>query len=314
MLLSRLASGFFLAALGIGITVARAPGDGVEVMLVLLMAAACGLVAGSWWSLPLVPVAAWLAIGAVSATDCPDCGGGGEPLPGGVQAIVVLVITVALAAAAAVGVAIGRFAGFALSRSAPATLTAPPPLLLVAVPGLLALVGVVLLVHRDRTLSDRNGDVLFATGDVRYRAGPAWDGSARRSLSQSEVERFDRFHLAWLGPSFAGYNLTSVIDGGYPGVAFIYGTCGPAPCPVPLSVLVNDACGFPLQPGGASPQELVTLPSGATARADGTLVWTGRIVAQVHAVDPSLLASAAAALVPIRTGSLGPPAADPCAK
>lgn len=315
MTLVRLVTGFLVAAIGTGIVAAVDPQELPALAYPFAFAVLCGLIAGSWWAVVAAPVAVWTGIWAIDATDCPDCGGGGEPLPAAAQAIAVVLATVVFAALGALGAGASKLARRHKPRRFIRTDTASARLVMVAGPAVLAVVGLGLLAARERSMEARNGPVLFEQGDKRYRAGPEWDGDGRRgSLSQAEIEDFDRFPLYWLGPSFEGYNLVTVQDSGW-GVYFIYGDCGPAPCSPPVSVLVQDACGFPLQPAGAA-GNLRALPGGAVSAApgEGTMVWTGRAALQVRALTGEQVTSALAALQPVPGGRPpGPPAPDPCA-
>jgi hypothetical protein len=71
-----------------------------------LAAVVIGVVGFSWWVVPFAGLAPLLALGFLNATDCPDCGGGGEELPAGAQFVIAVIGLIAFSAATAVAVAV----------------------------------------------------------------------------------------------------------------------------------------------------------------------------------------------------------------
>lgn len=93
----------------------------------------------------------------------------------------------------------------------------------------------------------------------RFHPGPPWQGKGNdQGISQEEAENFADYPLFWLGESFAGYNLQSIIRQKYTppppipaheamdNVGFSYGECTIHPesnsCPAPLVVMTEPAC------------------------------------------------------------------------
>lgn len=95
--------------------------------------------------------------------------------------------------------------------------------------------------------------------EKRFHPGPPRQGKGNdQGISQEEAENFADYPLFWLGESFAGYNLQSIVRQKYtppPGIpaheamdslGFAYGDCTIQPesrsCPVPLVVMVEPTC------------------------------------------------------------------------
>lgn len=95
--------------------------------------------------------------------------------------------------------------------------------------------------------------------EKRFHPGPPWQGKGNdQGISQEEAENFAEYPLFWLGESFAGFNLQSIIRQKYTppppipsheamdSVGFSYGDCtiqpGSSSCPVPFVVMIEPVC------------------------------------------------------------------------
>ncbi len=146
----------------------------------------------------------------------------------------------------------------------------------------------------------------------RFHPGPPWQGKGNdQGISQAEAENFADYPLFWLGESFAGYNLQSIIHQKYtppPGVpaheamdsvGFSYGDCtippGSTSCPAPLVVMIEPACLE--RPEGLAnavkdgPMESVRGGAQLQRFADGhARLWTGEVSITLDApADPALV-------------------------
>ena len=96
----------------LGAAVFLFPGDtsdaGPAIARFGLSALVVGVVAFSWWAVAFAWAAPLLALGFLDATDCPDCGGGGEELPAGAQFLIAVLGIAAFSAATAVVVAAAK--------------------------------------------------------------------------------------------------------------------------------------------------------------------------------------------------------------
>ncbi len=148
--------------------------------------------------------------------------------------------------------------------------------------------------------------------EKRFHPGPPWQGKGNdQGISQAEAEKFADYPLFWLGESFAGYNLQSIVRQKYtppPGiptheamdsVGFAYGDCtiqaGSRSCPTPLVVMIEPAC--LVRPeglaNGASDGSLESVRDRAALQrfADGhARLWTGQVSITLDApANPTLV-------------------------
>ncbi len=151
-----------------------------------------------------------------------------------------------------------------------------------------------------------------AEREQRFHPGPPWQGKGNdQGISQAEAENFADYPLFWLGESFAGYNLQSIVRQKYtppPGVpaheamdsvGFSYGDCtiqpGSQSCPAPLVVMIESAClEQPERLANAvkdGPMESVRGGAQLQRFHDGHVrLWTGQVSMFLMApADPSLV-------------------------
>jgi hypothetical protein len=327
---SRLPIAFILAA-----AVWFLPGDDTDEVQGIIRFVAAGLAAGlvsvSGWGAAVAPLALLAGIGAYEATDCPDRGGGGEELPQSFQFGFWVVALGAQALLALVGAAIAKTAARFISRSGEAS-PHVPAWLAAAVPIALAISAVGAVIARDQDTADENGPIVYDTGDVRYRAGPEWDGSGDdhgQGINESAIRVYEELPLYWLGTEFADMNLVAAIPSGdinptaerpvAGGMTFIYGDCGPAPCGVPLQVETRAICHNPDWSDAAMGQPL---PSGALLQLPGAghfeqgrklTIYTKDVMVSATWQLPTITVEQVLAALSSPTGSaLGPPTPPPC--
>ncbi len=151
-----------------------------------------------------------------------------------------------------------------------------------------------------------------AEREKRFHPGPPWQGKGNdQGISQQDAEKFADYPLFWLGESFAGYNLQSIIRQKYmppppipaheamDSVGFSYGDCtiqpGSTSCPAPIVVMIEPAC--LQQPAGLAngvsdgSMERVRGAAQLQRFPDGhARLWTGRVSVSMDApADPALV-------------------------
>lgn len=146
----------------------------------------------------------------------------------------------------------------------------------------------------------------------RFQPGQPWDGEGPQfrsgsqppqGITQTEAEAFTDYPVFWLGESFGGFNLQSIVRNKYDPPAgipdheamdtlgFAYGDCvipdGASACPVPLVVMTEPIC--MAQPQwiveGAKAGDPETVRSGARLQRfeDGHIeIWSGQVSITVH--------------------------------
>jgi hypothetical protein len=255
-------------------------GSAPEVMalgsLVLLFG---GLIAGWRIGWIAVPAAVWFMLAVYNATDCPDCGGGGEEVGPPFAWIVTLTIVFALAALT------GGLGGLLFSRG---RLPVSKGTLVVGSVLLLAAFGALVLI-RQRANADANGSVVFERDGIRYRTGAKLDDPSRTVAGAAASLQSEA--AVWLGDRVGEFSLTAVQSA--PDLLLAYGKCGPAPCTAPVQVITRRFCGTPPE------VEFATLP--VETRSDGVVIvtspagggppsamtkaamWTGRLQVTVYA-------------------------------
>jgi len=256
------------------------PWDNPKIVLTagVLVFALGGALAGWRRAWLVVPAGFWLATWARSGTDCPDCGGGGEPMD---RAALVLGLAILTVAIAAIGLTAGALARF----FEPRRLRDHTPAMIAASVGLLALTGV-LAVGRYLDERDRNGDVVFEQFGIRYREGPEWKGGV--GAVRDKATAFEGAPVVWLGSEYAGYNLKAVQEGygETTSLLLVYGDCGPAPCPVGLSLMMRKECSIPPEFAQAGAADEV-LPGGAhllrfLSDPNKLAIWTGNVSIDIY--------------------------------
>lgn len=148
--------------------------------------------------------------------------------------------------------------------------------------------------------------------EARFHPGPPWQGKGNdQGISQQEAENFADYPLFWLGESFAGYNLQSIIRQKYTpsppipsheamdSVGFSYGDCTIQPesssCPVPIVVMIEPAClerpEMIADMAKAGPLETVRGGARLQRFHDGhARLWTGQVSIFLDATaDPALV-------------------------
>lgn len=242
------------------------------------------LFAGGWisgwrtaWA--AVPAGAWLMLRTYSATDCADCGGGGEESSGEL-----LNFVFATALFAGLGV-LGSLAGLVTLRGRlPA-----PSIVQAATIAVLVITFIVMVTLRSAENSSANGDVVFERLGTRFREGDLVAEPAR-AVTRASAGLNGETPL-WLGERVGPFNLATVQTA--PNPVLVYGKCGPAPCTSPVTVMHRWTCGTPPEVEFArSPVEtrsdgvvVVRSATGGDERAGVTkaVIWTGHLEVTVYA-------------------------------
>lgn len=144
-------------------------------------------------------------------------------------------------------------------------------------------------------------------------------------ISPGEAAQFDGYPLLWLGESFEGLPLTTVIravasdDPNSPtstaqdGFYFIYGDCTPPPvdeggCAPPLTVFVQPRCYNPPDVYGYVTSGTEAVRGGGQLQRGipgGPILWTGGIAVSIF-TSSDRLERVVAALVPLNAAAMGP--------
>jgi hypothetical protein len=271
-----------LGALFVAVGLWLIPDKGSELQVVSVaipVLAFGGWIAGWRTACAAVPAGAWLMLRTYWATDCADCGGGGEESSGAL-----LEFAFATGLFAAFGV-LGGLAGLlALRGKLPASSASITLAILV-----LAAVFVVLLTVRAFRSASANGEIVFERAGVRFREGHAVSDPAHAVTSATSGLKGEA--PLWLGESVGKFNLSTVQ--GNPLLVLVYGRCGPAPCSSPVTVMHRWSCGTPPEVEFArSPVEtrsdgvVVVINSAGSDERSGltkAVIWTGHLEVTVYA-------------------------------
>lgn len=236
-----------------------------------------GAVAGPRSAWVAIPVGGWLMIATYTATDCADCGGGGEEVAP--PLLVYAGMTLALAALGLAGSGISAFARVPL----------PSRTVLLSCLVVLFAAFISLALLRSIRSANVNGDIVFERDGVRFRSGEPV-GNPARAIDLAAAGLSGEAPV-WLGETVGSFNLAAVQNA--PELFVVYGACGPAPCTPPITVMHRWTCSTPPEVKFArSPVE--TRPDGAVVvhnavggdeRAGLTkaVIWTGHLEVTVYA-------------------------------
>ena len=153
-----------------------------------------------------------------------------------------------------------------------------------------------------------------------FSPGSPWDGQGASGISEADARQFDTYPLLWLGPTFGGYHLQSIVrqevaaPAGAPAhnaansVTLIYGQCTIPPnasaCTGPLTLHVEPGC-------MARPEWTAAFGTTTTTRGDALQrtfpdghirLWTGPISISLNAIgNPDLTRTATQQLAGLNT-------------